>query len=73
MDTNSLIPILALVTLIAALAIGVWQFRRARNAENTNEHSAVSARRPELRADPHGDQPQKVRPMAERVDTPARN
>lgn len=73
MDTNSLILVLALITLVAALGLGIWQFGRARRAEKTNEHSAVSEKRPELRADPHGNSPEKVRPMAQRVEIPARH
>lgn len=73
MDSNSLIIVLALVTLVAALILGVWQFRRARSAEKKNEHSAISESRPELRANPHGNNPESVRPLAQRVETPARH
>jgi len=41
MDTSTLIPVLALVTLIAGLVIGVWQFRRARTAEKRNIRLSV--------------------------------
>lgn len=68
MDTNTLIPVLAIATLIAGVAIGIWQFTRAKRAEKKNEHSAVSESRPELRADPHGKNPERVRPMSERVE-----
>ena len=73
MDTNSLIVVLALATLLAALGVGVWQFARARQAEKTNEHSALSENRPELRANPHGENPQDVKPLKERLDASARH
>lgn len=73
MDSNTLIPILAIFTLVTVFALGVWQFRRARSAEKHNEHSALSETRPELKADPHGRDPGKVRPMSKRVEAPARH
>jgi cytochrome oxidase assembly protein ShyY1 len=42
MTDHSLIYLLAGVTLILAVAIGLWQMRRTREAKRTNEHSALT-------------------------------
>jgi Flp pilus assembly protein TadB len=68
MDTNTLIVVLAIATLLAAVGIGFWQKARTRKAEKNNEHSALSERRPELKANPHGTEPESVRPLAQRVE-----
>lgn len=68
MDTNTMIIVLAIATLLAAVAIGIWQKARTRKAEKTNEHSAVSERRPEVKANPRGTEPEAVRPLAQRVE-----
>ncbi len=46
---DSIIPYLFLVTLILAIAIGLWQFRRARKARE-NHHISADAKA-------HGDAP----------------
>lgn len=46
---NGIIPYLFLVTFIFAIAIGVWQFRRARKAKE-NHHTSADAKI-------HGDAP----------------
>ena len=68
MDTNTLIVVLAIGTLLAAVGIGFWQKARTSKAEKINEHSAVSEKRPELKANPRGTDPEAVRPLAQRVE-----
>ena len=60
MDTSTLIIVLGLVTLLAALAIDYWQKACTREAEKTNRHSALSEPRPERTASPHGSEPESV-------------
>ena len=51
MDNASLIYWLAGVTLLAVLAIGIWQRLRTSQAKRENEHSAMTT--PEAGPDPH--------------------
>ena len=54
MDTNALMFVLAIATLLAALGIGFWNKTRNRDAEKTNEHSALSQSRQGLTANSRG-------------------
>jgi cytochrome oxidase assembly protein ShyY1 len=38
---GAIIPVLFLVTLLIALALGIWQYRRARRARREHHHSAL--------------------------------
>lgn len=43
MDSNdgAIIPVLFLVTLLIALALGVWQYRRSRKARREHQHTTL--------------------------------
>jgi hypothetical protein len=47
--SNTWVWILAVATLIVALAIGVWQRRKASKAKVDHEHSAMTRGRPDQR------------------------
>ena len=38
---GAIIPVLVLFTLLVFLALGVWQYRRARKARQEHHHSTV--------------------------------
>ncbi|MBY0331172.1 MAG: hypothetical protein K2X49_10935 [Acetobacteraceae bacterium] len=42
MNTDSLVFWLFAFTLLAAVAIGIWQFMRVRRAKRMNTHSAMT-------------------------------
>jgi uncharacterized protein HemX len=49
--SSSIILWLFAMTLFAALAIGIWQWVRVRNAKRNNEHSVATT--PKSGPDPH--------------------
>lgn len=44
---GAIIPVLFLVTLLIALALGIWQYRRARKARREHHSSALHDTRSE--------------------------
>jgi FtsZ-interacting cell division protein ZipA len=47
--SNTWIWLLAIATLVVALAIGMWQRRKASKAKVDHEHSAMTSGRPDQR------------------------
>lgn len=38
---SSIIPVLFLITLLVFIAIGIWQYNRARKAKQEHKHSSL--------------------------------